>query len=50
MIERISKYRINSILGYGAMGTVYKATDEAINRTVAIKTIHPQLRTYAEID
>lgn len=43
MIERISKYRINSILGYGAMGTVYKATDEAINRTVAIKTIHPHL-------
>ena len=43
MIERISKYRIDSILGYGAMGTVYKATDEAINRTVAIKTIHPHL-------
>ena len=43
MIERISKYRIDSILGHGAMGLVYKATDEAINRTVAIKTIHPHL-------
>ncbi len=43
MIERISKYHIDSILGRGTMGIVYKATEEVSQRSVAIKTIHPQL-------
>ena len=43
MIERIGKYRIDSILGRGTMGIVYKATDETTQRTVAIKAIHPPL-------
>lgn len=43
MIERIGKYHIDSILGRGTMGIVYKATDETSQRTVAIKAIHPPL-------
>ena len=43
MIERIGKYHIDSILGRGTMGIVYKATDETTQRTVAIKAIHPPL-------
>ena len=41
MIERIGKYHIDSILGRGTMGIVYKATDETSQRTVAIKAIPP---------
>ena len=43
MIERISKYLIDSIIGHGTMGIVYQATDETTQRTVAIKAIHPHL-------
>ncbi|WP_395374771.1 serine/threonine protein kinase [Marinicella sp. W31] len=37
--ERISKYRIDGVLGQGAMGIVYLGFDESIERKVAIKTI-----------
>ncbi len=42
--ERIGKYTISSILGQGAMGVVYKGFDPHIQRTVAIKTVHKELR------
>ncbi len=44
--ETISKYRVTGILGEGAMGVVYKALDPRIDRTVAIKTIHPGVMQY----
>ena len=38
-MKKIGKYDIQSILGKGAMGIVYRALDPDINRKVAIKTI-----------
>lgn len=39
MIERLGKYRIDGVLGKGAMGVVYRGFDPGIERVVAIKTI-----------
>lgn len=41
--ERLGKYSIISELGCGAMGVVYLARDEDLQRSVAIKTVHRHL-------
>ncbi|MEO1457163.1 MAG: serine/threonine-protein kinase [Pseudomonadota bacterium] len=40
---QIGKYRIDKVVGAGAMGIVYRAFDPSIERTVAIKTIRGEL-------
>ncbi|HPF60139.1 MAG TPA: serine/threonine-protein kinase [Candidatus Competibacteraceae bacterium] len=40
---RVGRYRVIGLLGRGAMGMVYLGHDEAIDRQVAIKTIHRRL-------
>lgn len=41
--ESLGKYEIQSVLGEGAMGIVYKGYDPAIDRVVAIKVMHRHL-------
>ncbi|XDA99868.1 serine/threonine-protein kinase [Sulfitobacter sp. LCG007] len=40
---KVGKYRIDGVLGEGAMGVVYAGQDPDIDRPVAIKTIHQHL-------
>jgi predicted Ser/Thr protein kinase len=42
--ERLGRFRITGRLGAGGMGVVYRAEDESLHRTVAIKVVPPSLQ------
>ena len=41
--ERLGTYTVRELLGAGAVGEVWRATDERLNRDVAIKLLRPHL-------
>src|SRR5215472_15103571 len=42
-VRSIGRYRVEGLLGTGAMGEVYRAHDPVIDRLVAIKVVRPEL-------
>ncbi len=45
LLDRVigGRFRLDSLLGRGGMGSVFKATDLSIHRQVAIKLLHPEV-------
>lgn len=49
MAERIGKYEVVELIGRGGMGTIYRARDSVLERSVALKVVSslevtPELR------
>jgi serine/threonine-protein kinase len=42
------RYRVDSLIARGGMATVYLATDRRLDRTVALKVMHPELARHDE--
>jgi tRNA A-37 threonylcarbamoyl transferase component Bud32 len=45
----VDDFRIDAVLGRGATGTVYRATQQALARAVALKVLHPPLASDPEM-
>lgn len=41
--EQIGRYRVVEEIASGAQGTVYRAIDPDVDRTVALKVLHPEM-------
>lgn len=41
--QYLGQYEIVEVLGAGGMGSVYRATQRTLNRTVAVKVMLPQM-------
>ena len=41
--EHIGRFQVEALLGRGGMGEVYKAFDPTLQRTVAVKTVRPDI-------
>jgi tRNA A-37 threonylcarbamoyl transferase component Bud32 len=48
MLRKLEKYEILEELGHGGMATVYRARDTVLDRSVALKVMHPHLRAAEE--
>src|SRR5215470_13324707 len=49
MADRIGKYQILERIGRGGMGTIYKAHDPLLDRTVALKVISNEVEVTDEL-
>ena len=50
MPHHIGRFAVESLLGSGGMGEVYKAVDPVLQRTVAVKTVRPDISNPAALD
>ena len=48
MLRKLDRYEILHEIGHGGMATVYRARDTRLERLVAIKLLHPHLRSAPE--
>ncbi len=46
---KVPGYRVHEVIGRGSTGTVYRATQTAVERDVALKVLHPELARNARL-